>query len=667
MSDKISIVQSLRDKINDHNYRYYVLNDPLISDSEYDQLFRELENLEQKSPELVTQDSPTQRVGTTPLKSFGTIQHSIPMLSLENAMDEDELRSFYERLQKGLNNKDKISIIAEPKLDGLGVELVYENGFFIHGSTRGDGITGENISQNLKTIPSIPLSLRTNKRNAIQLLEVRGEVFMTKSGFDQLNKTRLAEGLDPFANPRNAAAGSLRQLDSKITSQRPLSIFCYEAGNINGETFNSHKEFLSALKDWGFPVNPEVKVVNNIDEMIVYHSNLENKRNTLPYEIDGTVFKVNKNEQRNVLGARSRSPRWAIAGKFKSQQVTTIVTDIIASVGRTGAITPVAKLNPVNVGGVIVTNATLHNQDEIIRKDIRIGDTVLIQRAGDVIPEIVKVIQGKRSSNTVQYFLPKLCPACEHEVFRPEGEAISRCQNLSCPAQVKGRIEHFISKSALDIDGFGEKLVNQLVDNKMIQTVDDIFKLNFQDLVNLERMAEKSAQNIIDAIDSSKKTTFNRFVYALGIRNVGSHLSKVIERAFNANINDFINATFEALEKIDEVGPIVAETITRFWKDRSNIDVVESCLALGVKLDSGSELHSKKLENKIIVFTGTLTQFSRAEANAMTESHGGKSTGSVSKNTDYVVAGNAAGSKLNKAKKLGVAVLTEEEFLKLIK
>jgi len=667
LSDKISIVQSLRDKINDHNYRYYVLNDPLISDSEYDQLFRELENLEQKSPELVTQDSPTQRVGTTPLKSFGTIQHSIPMLSLENAMDEDELRSFYERLQKGLNNKDKISIIAEPKLDGLGVELVYENGFFIHGSTRGDGITGENISQNLKTIPSIPLSLRTNKRNAIQLLEVRGEVFMTKSGFDQLNKTRLAEGLDPFANPRNAAAGSLRQLDSKITSQRPLSIFCYEAGNINGETFNSHKEFLSALKDWGFPVNPEVKVVNNIDEMIVYHSNLENKRNTLPYEIDGTVFKVNKNEQRNVLGARSRSPRWAIAGKFKSQQVTTIVTDIIASVGRTGAITPVAKLNPVNVGGVIVTNATLHNQDEIIRKDIRIGDTVLIQRAGDVIPEIVKVIQGKRSSNTVQYFLPKLCPACEHEVFRPEGEAISRCQNLSCPAQVKGRIEHFISKSALDIDGFGEKLVNQLVDNKMIQTVDDIFKLNFQDLVNLERMAEKSAQNIIDAIDSSKKTTFNRFVYALGIRNVGSHLSKVIERAFNANINDFINATFEALEKIDEVGPIVAETITRFWKDRSNIDVVESCLALGVKLDSGSELHSKKLENKIIVFTGTLTQFSRAEANAMTESHGGKSTGSVSKNTDYVVAGNAAGSKLNKAKKLGVAVLTEEEFLKLIK
>jgi len=667
LSDKIPRVQSLRDKINDHNYRYYVLNDPLISDSEYDQLFRELENLEQKSPELVTQDSPTQRVGITPLKSFGTIQHSIPMLSLENAMDENELRSFYERLQKGLSNNDKISIIAEPKLDGLGVELVYENGFFIHGSTRGDGTTGENISQNLKTIPSIPLSLRTNKRNAIQLLEVRGEVFITKSGFDQLNKTRLAEGLDPFANPRNAAAGSLRQLDSKITSQRPLSIFCYEAGRINGETFNSHKEFLSALKDWGFPVNPEVKVVNNIDEMIVYHSNLENKRNTLPYEIDGTVFKVNKNEQRNVLGARSRSPRWAIAGKFKSQQVTTIVTDIIASVGRTGAITPVAKLNPVNVGGVIVTNATLHNQDEVIRKDIRKGDTVLIQRAGDVIPEIVKVIQGKRSSNSVKYFLPKVCPSCEHEVFRPEGEAIARCQNLSCPAQVKGRIEHFISKSALDIDGFGEKLVNQLVDNKMVKTVDDIFKLTFQDLVNLERMAEKSAHNILAAIDSSKETSFNRFVYALGIRNVGSHLSKVIERAFDANINDFINATFEALEKIDEVGPIVAETITRFWKDRSNIDVVESCLELGVKLDCGFELHSKKLENKIIVFTGTLTQFSRAEANAMTESHGGKSSGSVSKNTDYVVAGNAAGSKLNKAKKLGVVVLTEEEFLKLIK
>ncbi len=667
MKDILSKVKSLRDKINDHNYRYYVLNDPLISDSEYDQLYRELESLEQKNSEIITKDSPTQRVGESPLKSFGTLQHNIPMLSLENAMDEIELHAFYERLKKGLNSENNISIIAEPKLDGLGVELVYENGAFIHGSTRGDGITGENITQNLKTIPSIPLSLRTKARKAIELLEVRGEVFMPKSGFKQLNISRSEQGLDPFANPRNAAAGSLRQLDSKITSQRPLSIFCYEAGNVKGEIFKSHEEFLSALKDWGFPVNPEIKLVNNIGGIIDYHNNLEEKRNTLPYEIDGTVFKINNNEQRNILGTRSRSPRWAIAGKFKSQQVTTVVTDIIASVGRTGAITPVAKLESVNVGGVIVTNATLHNQDEIDRKDVRIGDTVLIQRAGDVIPEIVKVIQEKRLSNSSVYSLPLVCPTCEHEVFRPEGEAVARCQNLSCPAQVKGRIEHFVSKAALDIDGFGEKLVNQLVDNKIVHTVDEIFKLTFKDLVALDRMAEKSADNILTAIESSKQTSFNQFVYALGIRNVGSHISKVIEKSFNSNIHDFMNATYNQLERIDEVGPIVAETIIRFWQDNSNVDIVNSCLSLGVNLDSSTKLQSQKLINKIIVFTGSLTQFSRDEAKAITESHGGRSSGSVSKKTDFVVSGNSAGSKLIKANELGIPVLTEEEFLNLIK
>ena len=667
MKDIVLKVKSLRDKINDHNYRYYVLNNPFISDSEYDQLFRELESLEQKHPELITNDSPTQRIGATALESFGSIQHSIPMLSLENAMDEKELRAFYERLKKGLNSENNISIIAEPKLDGLGVELVYENGVFVRGSTRGDGITGENITQNLKTILSIPLSLRTKERNAIELLEVRGEVFISKSSFKKLNNSRLEEGLDPFANPRNAAAGSLRQLDSKITAQRPLSIFCYEAGIIKGQSFKSHEEFLSGLKAWGFPVNPEIKLINNIDAMIDYHIELEEKRNSLPYEIDGTVFKIDNYEQRNILGTRSRSPRWAIAGKFKSQQVTTVVIDIIPSVGRTGAITPVAKLEPVNVGGVIVTNATLHNQDEVERKDVRIGDTVLIQRAGDVIPEIVKVIQEKRPSDSLVYSLPIICPACEHEVFRPEGEAVARCQNLSCPAQVKGKIEHFVSKSALDIDGFGEKLVNQLVDNKIVQTVDEIFKLTFQDLVALDRMAEKSADNILTAIESSKQTSFNQFVYALGIRNVGSHISKVIEKSFNSNIHDFMNATYNQLERIDEVGPIVAETIIRFWQDNSIVDIVNSCLSLGVNLDSSTKLQSQKLINKIIVFTGSLTQFSRDEAKAITESHGGRSSGSVSKKTDFVVSGNSAGSKLIKANELGIPVLTEEEFLNLIK
>ena len=665
--DIASKVKSLRDKINDHNYRYYVLNDPLISDGEYDQLFRELESLEQKNPELITNDSPTQRVGASALESFGTIQHKIPMLSLDNAMDKTELRAFHERLKKGLSTENNISIIAEPKLDGLGVELVYENGIFVHGSTRGDGITGENITQNLKTIPSIPLSLRTKEQNAIELLEVRGEVFISKSNFKKLNSSRLEEGLDPFANPRNAAAGSLRQLDPKITAQRPLSIFCYEAGSIRGESFQSHENFLTALKAWGFPVNPEIKLVNNIEAMIDYHNELEEKRNTLPYEIDGTVFKINNNEQRNILGTRSRSPRWAIAGKFKSQQVTTVVVDIIPSVGRTGAITPVAKLEPVNVSGVIVTNATLHNQDEVERKDVRIGDTVLIQRAGDVIPEIIKVIQEKRPNESTVYSLPEICPACEHEVFKPQGEVVSRCQNVSCSAQVKGRIEHFVSKSALDIDGFGEKLVNQLVDNKMVQTVDEIFKLTFQDLVNLERMAEKSAENILNAIESSKQTSFNRFIYALGIRNVGSHLSKVIEKAFHSNINDFMNANYDQLEEIDEVGPIVAETIIKFWEDTSNIDLVKSCLSLGVRLDPSTKLKSQKLINKIIVFTGSLTQFSRDEAKAITESHGGRVSGSVSSKTDFVIAGGSAGAKLKKANELGIPVLTEEEFINLIK
>ena len=667
MKDIVLKVKSLRDKINDHNYRYYVLNDPFISDSEYDQLFRELESLEQKHPELITNDSPTQRIGATALESFGSIKHSIPMLSLENAMDEKELRAFYERLKKGLDSENNISIIDEQKLDGMGVELVYENGVCVRGATRGDGITGENITQNLKTILSIPLSLRTKERNAIELLEVRGEVFISKSSFKKLNNSRLEEGLDPFANPRNAAAGSLRQLDSKITAQRPLSIFCYEAGIIKGQSFKSHEEFLSGLKAWGFPVNPEIKLINNIDAMIDYHIQLEEKRNSLPYEIDGTVFKIDNYEQRNILGTRSRSPRWAIAGKFKSQQVTTVVIDIIPSVGRTGAITPVAKLEPVNVGGVIVTNATLHNQDEVERKDVRIGDTVLIQRAGEVIPEIVKVIQEKRPPDSSVYSLPIICPACEHEVFRPEGEAVARCQNLSCPAQVKGKIEHFVSKSALDIDGFGEKLVNQLVDNKIVQTVDEIFKLTFQDLVALDRMAEKSADNILTAIESSKQTSFNRFVYALGIRNVGAHLSKVIEKAFNSNINDFMKATYNQLEEIDEVGPIVAETILRFWQDNSNIHIVESCLSLGVKLDPVTKLQSQKLINKTIVFTGSLTQFSRDEAKAITESHGGRTSGSVSTKTDFVVEGNAAGSKLIKAQELEIPILTEEEFLNLIK
>ena len=660
-------INDLRMQLNDHNYRYYVLDDPLISDSEYDQLFRELQKLETDNPTLITEDSPTRRVGAEPLSSFGSWTHRMPMLSLANAMNEDELAAFDTRVKKGLDTEKDLEYMAEPKLDGLAVELVYENGFFVNGSTRGDGITGEDITQNLKTITAIPLSLRKNGQKTPPLLEVRGEVFITKDGFKKLNRNQEKEELSPFANPRNAAAGSLRQLDSKITATRPLSIYCYEAGRIDGISFDTHEDFLSTLKEWGFPVNPEIQKVKNAETMVAFHRNLEAKRDSLPYEIDGTVFKVNAINQRNALGIRSRSPRWAIAGKFKAQQATTLVQNIIPSVGRTGAVTPVARLEPVNVGGVVVTNATLHNQDEIDRKDVRVGDTVLIQRAGDVIPEVVKVIPAKRPPETKKYQLPTACPSCGQEVFRPEGEVVARCQNLSCPAQVKGRIEHFVSKGALDIDGFGEKLVDQLVDKKLILTVDDIFKLNFDDLVNLDRMAEKSALNILTAIQDSKQTTFARFVYALGIRNVGAHLSKVLEKAFVGDIEKFMNAEEEELEAIDEVGPIVAETITTFLSNCTNTDVIESCLSLGIQLKKVEEPKSLLLQGKTFVFTGALTQFSRNEAKEMTEAHGGKVSGSVSKNTDFVVAGPGAGSKLKKATELDIPVLSEAEFLDMLK
>ena len=660
-------IQDLRDQLNDHNYRYYVLDDPLISDSEYDQLFRELQKLETDNPNLITEDSPTRRVGAEPLSSFGSWTHRMPMLSLANAMNEDELAAFDTRVKKGLDTEKDLEYMAEPKLDGLAVELVYENGFFVNGSTRGDGITGEDITQNLKTITAIPLSLRKNGQKTPPLLEVRGEVFITKDGFKKLNRNQEKEELSPFANPRNAAAGSLRQLDSKITATRPLSIYCYEAGRIDGISFDTHEDFLSTLKEWGFPVNPEIQKVNNAETMVAFHRNLEAKRDSLPYGIDGTVFKVNAINQRNALGIRSRSPRWAIAGKFKAQQATTLVQNIIPSVGRTGAVTPVARLEPVNVGGVVVTNATLHNQDEIDRKDVRVGDTVLIQRAGDVIPEVVKVIPAKRPPETKTYQLPTECPSCGQEVSRPEGEVVTRCQNLSCPAQVKGRIEHFVSKGALDIDGFGEKLVDQLVDKKLILTVDDIFKLNFDDLVNLDRMAEKSALNILTAIQDSKQTTFARFVYALGIRNVGAHLSKVLEKAFVGDIEKFMNAAAEELEAIDEVGPIVAETITTFLSNCTNTNVIESCLSLGIRLKKVEKPKSLLLQGKTFVFTGALTQFSRNEAKEMTEAHGGKVSGSVSKNTDFVVAGPGAGSKLKKATELDIPVLSEAEFFDMLK
>ena len=663
MQDIENRIIELRRTINDHNYNYYVLDNPIISDIEYDTLLRELDTLETKRPDLITTDSPTQRVGAAPLATFTSVEHSIPMLSLENAMNSDELIAYYDRTKKGLGEIGDIQFVAEPKLDGIGVELIYQDGLLIRGLTRGDGTMGEDITQNIKTIRSIPLALRNDKRNFPNLLEVRGEVFMLKKDFQKLNIVRQDNNEPLFANPRNAAAGSLRQLDPSITAKRPLSIFCYEAGNITGDAFSSHKDFLSALAEWGFPVNSEIALTNDVDQMLSYHRKLEDKRNNLPYEIDGTVFKVNNIDQRNILGTRSRSPRWAIAGKFKAIQVTSTVIDIVASIGRTGAITPVAKLRPVNVGGVIVTNATLHNQDEIDRKDIRIGDTVWVQRAGDVIPEVVKVVKDKRPLNANRYQLPKLCPSCDKEIIRPEGESVARCFNLLCSAQTKGRIKHFISKGGLDVDGFGEKLVDQLVDKGLIHTFDDIFTLRFDDLVNLERMAEKSAHNILSSIEKSKKTTFARFVYALGIRNIGSHLSKVLEDHFQSDLEKFQSTTFEELENINEVGPIVADAIVRFWSDESNTAIVSNCIERGVEFMQRSNSLDKRFDNLSFVFTGTLKKLKRDDAKKIVESYGGRVSSSVSKKISYLVAGESAGSKLDKARDLGVKVVTELEFL----
>ena len=658
-------IQQLREDINRHNIRYYVHDDPVVSDIEYDVLLRELESLEQKHPTLITADSPTQRVGAAPLSEFQPLTHRLPMLSLANAMNEDELIEFDTQVKKGLGAENEVEYIAEPKLDGLAVELVYENGSFSHGSTRGDGTTGEDITQNLRTIRAIPLTIQ-HEEPLPKLLEIRGEVYITHSEFKTMNERRLENGEPPFANPRNCAAGSLRQLDASITAQRPLRIYCYAPGVIEGATFNSQKEFLDALPKWGFPVNLHIVTGLGVDFLIGYYQKAEKLRSQLEYDIDGVVFKVNSFTHQDELGVRSRSPRWAIAGKLKSQQVTTKILNIEVSLGRTGAVTPVAKLEPVSVGGVVVSNATLHNQDEIDRKDVRIGDTVLIQRAGDVIPEVVKVILGKRPKGSLPFTLPNNCPVCSHEVFRPEGEVVARCQNMECPAQVKGRIEHFVSKGCMDIDGFGTKLVDQLVEKKLVKNVAAIYSLNLEQLSKLERMAEKSAQNILESIHTSQSTTMARFVHGLGIRNVGEHASKVLEKSFSGNLENLMDAGIEALTAIHEIGGIMAESIVNFFQDDTNQKVIKACLKAGIQFEAVEQIQESEFTGKTFVFTGSLEKFSRKDAQSMVEKLGARASGSVSSKTDYVVAGSGSGSKLEKAKDLEITILTEDDFLELI-
>ncbi len=655
-------IRKLREEIREHNYRYYVLNAPVISDREWDRLFRRLQELESTYPDLVTPDSPTQKVGAAPLEEFGTVQHTVPMLSLQNAFDAAEISEFDKRVRK-LLEKDSIEYVAEPKIDGLAVQLVYRDGLFVQGATRGDGQTGEDVTVNLRTIKPLPLRLRG--KPPVELV-VSGEAYMSKKDFAALNKKREEEGEPLFANPRNAAAGSLRQLDSSITRSRNLKIFLYAIGRAEDTEFGSQSESLEALRSWGLPVNKEIEVFDGIDEALEFHDRLEADRRKLDYEIDGIVLKVNSLSDQETLGQISRSPRWAIAYKFAPEQATTVVKDIIVQVGRTGALTPVAIMEPVQVGGVTVERATLHNQDEIDKKDVRVGDTVIVQRAGDVIPEVVGPVKQKRTGKEKKFKIPGKCPVCGTQVYRDPDEAVARCTNMSCPAMIKQTIKHFASKGAMDIDGLGSKIVDQLVDRELVRSVADLYRLTIDDFLSLERLAEKSSQNLIDSIDKSRRTTLPRFIYALGVRHVGEHVARVLSRRFSS-INELEKATVPELMEIDEVGPRVAESIHNFFSEPRNKEVVDKLLSYGVRYEKTAARRALgSLEGKVFVFTGSLETMKRGEAKRLVEERGGTAASSVSKKVDYVVVGQDPGSKLDRARELGLEVISEEDFRRMV-
>ncbi|MEK6686496.1 MAG: NAD-dependent DNA ligase LigA [Pseudomonadota bacterium] len=667
MNEKIKKIkqhaQELRAEIELHNYRYYVLDNPTIPDAEYDKLLRELQQIEQDHPQLITADSPAQRVGAAPLKAFSQITHKIPMLSLNNAFDDAEVEAFDRRVCEGLS-VDSVEYAVEPKFDGLAVSLRYEDGMLKTGATRGDGYTGEDITSNLKTIKSIPLSLPV--RTPPSLLEVRGEVLMLKADFLALNQRQLAKGEKEFANPRNAAAGSLRQLDPGITATRRLTFFAYGIGEYQNAHMpqDKHSQVMAYLAALHFPVAKECTVVTGLQELLAYYQAIGAQRESLPYDIDGVVYKVNALLQQEQLGFVSRAPRFAIAHKFPAQEAVTQLLDIDVQVGRTGALTPVARLKPVFVGGVTVTNATLHNADEIERKDVRIGDTVIVRRAGDVIPEVVSVILDKRPVDAQVFAMPAHCPVCGAKAVRLPGEAVSRCTGgLFCPAQRKQAILHFASRRAMDIEGLGDKLADQMVDNAIVRTPADLYKLGLTALANLERMADKSANNILSAIEKSKQTTLARFIYALGIRNVGEATAKELA-AHLGSLDRLIEADNERLQQIPDIGPVVAQSIVDFFAEQHNCEVIEQLRASGVHWDEHAgepELSSAAapLQGKTFVLTGTLPNMSREEAKESIESLGGKVTGSVSKKTDYVVVGADPGSKYDKALSLGITILDE--------
>lgn len=658
-------IQELRDEINRHNYLYYVLDRPEISDAEYDRLFRELTRLEKEFPDLVTPDSPTQRIGAAPLEKFAQVTHRVPMLSLEDAFGEEEMRDFDERVKRflGLSAGNEIEYVCEPKMDGLAVELIYEEGRFTVGATRGDGFVGEDVTQNLRTVRAIPLRLRTNKPP--RLLEVRGEAYLPLDAFRRLNAEREEEGEPPFANPRNAAAGSLRQLDPRITAKRPLALFCYAPGEVAGHEFTSQHRFLDTMREWGLPVNPFIEKCAGLAGVLAYYRKIAEKRDELPYEIDGVVVKVDSYRLQRELGEKSRSPRWAVAWKFPPRQAVTVIMDIVPQVGRTGVITPTAHLRPVEVSGVTVSRATLHNWEEMERKDIRIGDTVVVERAGDVIPAVVQVLTDKRSGGERPLPIPDRCPACGSEVVKIPGEVAVRCMGLSCPAQTRESIIHFASRRAMDIDGLGEKYVEQLLRLGLVKNVADLYYLTRDDFMQFERMGDKLAENLLAAIERSKQRELARFIFAIGIRHVGEHTARLLANAFGS-MEHLEKATEEELLSVREIGPQVAQSIRTFFHNPENLRVIERLIAAGVSPSVEEKRVGGRFTGKTFVFTGALTHFTRDEAKRLVEREGGHAAGSVSKKTDFVVAGEEAGSKLDKAKSLGVRVMSEEDFLKML-
>ena len=658
-------ISELRKIIEYHNQRYYQQDAPEISDAEYDRFMRELQNLEAQFPDDELASSPTQRVGAAPLAKFASFTHPSPMLSLANAFSEEEIIDFDSRLKR-LASIDNISYVTEPKLDGLAVNLIYEKGVFTKGATRGDGTVGEDVTQNLKTISSLPLRMKKSEQAPIpSFVEIRGEVYMEKYPFEKLNRRRMEEGEEPFANPRNAAAGSLRQLDSKITAHRPLNIFLYGIGNVQGISFTTHWEVLRALSSWGFPVNKLIEQAHDINTCIRYFERITSLRDTLPYDIDGVVIKVDSLALQNRLGNISRNPRWALACKFPAQQETTIVKDIIVQVGRMGTLTPVAVMEPVNVDGVMVSRATLHNEDEVIKKDIRVGDTVIIQRAGDVIPEVVKVIPEKRTGKETKFKMPVKCPECGSEIVRFEGEVAHRCVNISCPAQLKEHIRHFASRGAMDIEGLGEKLSAQLFDAKFISDPADLYFLTKDKLLELDRQAEKSAQNLIDSIARSKNPPLDKFIYALGIRHVGERTAKLLAERFGS-IENLMAAKIEDLTAVNEIGTEIAASIVEFFHESKNKAVMKKFAKAGVVPQKKEISLNAPLVGKSFVFTGAMGSMGRNEAKEIVENLGGVVHSSVTKKATYVVAGVDPGSKLDKAKSYGIRVISEAEFLKLI-